>query len=466
MPFDPMVVRAATAALWVGISGCGAPTPAPLAPGIGVVPHRTWTADEPYDFAGSALDAADTTGDGLAEILVGTPSVWIEDEGPTDRSHGGMYLMPSQSGSGTLADRSLAAFGGRRNGDGLGFSVALPGDLSGDGVADLLIAGNLSEDPYAAVGLYTGPERNDVPVRMVTTRLLFDPFGASAPGVVIGCGDLNDDGADDLCAGGFSPLNGTSPNQSYVYFGPLPAGDVPVDGADVVLRGPNASWSPPTMAGGSDVTGDGRVDLWVGANYLDGGAGGAFLVSELSGPVVELLEQPTWRGATTEDRAGSTLARGEDLDGDGLGDLYLGAGVANGRRGQGSVLVDKDGGLVSDAYARFDGDDGDGLGSAAEIADLDGDGSADLAIGIPRYPFDRPGAVAVFRGPVVAGVHTVADADLVFHGGDRPDGFGGALVAAEVDGDGVMDLVVGAPRDPTGGEDAGGVHLFLGAALW
>jgi hypothetical protein len=43
-----------------------------------------------------------------------------------------------------------------------------------------------------------------------------------------------------------------------------------------------------------------------------------------------------------------------------------------------------------------------------------------------------------------------------------PDGFGVALDVADVDHDGVDDVVVGAPYDSRYAEEAGAVHLFRG----
>lgn len=77
----------------------------------------------------------------------------------------------------------------------------------------------------------------------------------------------------------------------------------------------------------------------------------------------------------------------------------------------------------------------------------------------------------VFSNPS-SGVATDLDASLSLTGSgdhpgpanDEPDAFGFSIQTGDIDGDGLTDLVVGSPRDPTMGVDAGSVHLFFGAS--
>jgi hypothetical protein len=84
------------------------------------------------------------------------------------------------------------------------------------------------------------------------------------------------------------------------------------------------------------------------------------------------------------------------------------------------------------------------------------------AVGIPRnmYVFDVPGRVAIYLGPLEAGDATEADADLTVSGSEAPDAFGYELIAADTDGDGDHELVVGAPYDGSLWDGAGAVYLF------
>ncbi|MFC0040642.1 FG-GAP-like repeat-containing protein [Actinomadura rayongensis] len=104
---------------------------------------------------------------------------------------------------------------------------------------------------------------------------------------------------------------------------------------------------------------------------------------------------------------------------------------------------------------------------ALAVADFDGDGRADVAVG---DTYDRPwtgGAVTVHRGTPfgLGGTYTLhRDTSGVPGRAVMEDNFGAALAAGDADGDGRADLAVGAPKTDHGGAfDAGSAYLLHGS---
>ena len=228
------------------------------------------------------------------------------------------------------------------------------------------------------------------------------------------------------------------------------------------------------MVGDRDLDGDGVPDLALGASGdqtvgLNSGKVAIFLGPLAAGARLVTDADQTLYGAMEGTYTGSPLSGTPDLDGDGVDDLLasvdaLGAGtvyLVSPRQAEDSV--------TGASGLRFEGaESGDLFGYAiASTADLDGDGTLDVAISAPWAEIDgeETGGVWVHAGPFEGGL-VAADAGQAIFGAVEGDTFGSAVdVGGDLDGDGALDLVVGARNDRVNGGFAGAVYLYeLGGA--
>ncbi|MBZ0090441.1 MAG: hypothetical protein K8H90_08700, partial [Thermoanaerobaculia bacterium] len=112
------------------------------------------------------------------------------------------------------------------------------------------------------------------------------------------------------------------------------------------------------------------------------------------------------------------------------------------------------------------------FGSALAAGDFDGDGFADLAVGVPDEEVggdQNAGAVHVYYGSV-AGLTSVGeqlfdqDSPGIGGGAEPGDFFGATLAAGDFDLDGFADLAIGASNEDLGDAgDAGAVWVLFGS---
>ncbi|MHC5210521.1 MAG: hypothetical protein ACYTG2_07380 [Planctomycetota bacterium] len=164
-------------------------------------------------------------------------------------------------------------------------------------------------------------------------------------------------------------------------------------------------------------------------------------------------------GGPDDDGFAADLAALGDVDGDGVPDLLVGAPTADDGgpdSGRADLLSGADGSVLATVPGLTAGD---GFGTAlAGLGDIDGDDVPDFAVAAPGSDLAGFDAGAVF-------VHSGSDLSLIrTHLGEAiNDHFGHALDAVpDADGDGVTDLLVGAPLNDEVANKAGKAYLLSG----
>jgi hypothetical protein len=297
-------------------------------------------------------------------------------------------------------------------------------------------------------------------------------YGASSDAVgnaVAFAGDDDGDGYDAVVVGA------AFPGRTCLWRGPLAPGSHDFAALETCWAPEGArDYAGQAVDGGRDVTGDGVPDLLVGA-IANGEVGplagkvyviaGPYVGGSLADAELQLL------GESDSDYAGTAVVLLGDIDGDGGGDLLVGA-PSNDAGGSGAgraylVRGPMEPGTwsVGDAWATFTGEGpsalrhgapaaGDGVGSVACAAgDMNGDGLADLVLGANGNELggNDAGVAAIFFGPVGEGDHPLQDADQLWIG-EVPLQFVGDAVAAagDLDGDGLADVLVSGEMEGPG----------------
>ena len=421
----------------------------------------------------------------------------------------GVLNLADLDGSNGFVIRGVGNF------DNSGSSVSSAGDVNGDGIDDLIIGapnagGNFSSEgeSYVVFGTESGFDgifeladldgSNGFVIRGINSG---DRSGRS----VSSAGDVNGDGIDDLIIGAPGASNNsyngnynTYEGESYVVFGSSDGFDGVFELADLdggngfvikqrdfdLGRSFNGTGSSVSSAG--DINGDGFDDLVIGApnagdsyNLYDGGflnytyEGESYVVFGSSDGFDSVVENPfIIRGINSGDNSGRSVSSAGDVNGDGIDDLIIGAPNASysnnySSEGESYVVFGTEGGFDGVVeLADLDGgngfvirgvDNNDDSGySVSSAGDVNGDGIDDLIIGAPNadsgsnYISEGESYVVFGTEDGFDGVVELADLDggngFVIRGINSGDSSGRSVSSAgDVNGDGIDDLIIGAP---------------------
>lgn len=308
---------------------------------------------------------------------------------------GRVYVyLGSSEGLGRTASWTLAGNDGV--GSRFGAGLAQAGDINGDGYADLIGAALLIGVPAPGrVYVYFG--RAGAPPA-VPSQIITRPEGAPwyFAGIVP-LGDVNGDGFADVCvvAGGYQDsAMRVTPAKVYVYLGNA-MGLAPTP--TLTLTGPGEGYRLYPNATGGDFNGDGYGDMAVGA-FLVPPAG--YVGVHYGGPM-GLAAMPAQE--LTEAPASHTIAVGTaaaDLNDDGYTDLVVRARHSSTGVCLLRVHLGGPSGVSATPVVTYEDPRAGGNTFATSMGspgDLTGDGIADLLIGSSPYDGER-GYAAIFAG--------------------------------------------------------------------
>ncbi len=425
------------------------------------------------------------------------------DSNDKDSSGGDTDIKVRVADQQKISAKSGGFNGNLDNGDEFGSAIADPGDLEADGVRDLAVGAPFTDgdgsDRGAVWILFMDADgRVDQQQKISSNAGGFggdldddDLFGSAVAGI----GDLNSDGAFDLAVGvPGDDKGGDDRGGVWILFldaeGKVREQQKIAD--DTGGFGGNLNDGDrfgSAVADIGDVNGDGIPDLAVGTPNNDDGADNAGAIWILFMRVDGKVE--TWQKISrksggfdgnldADDHFGAAITGIGDLDNNGIPDLAVGVpGDDTGGEDRGGVWIlflDAEGKVqqeqkIADDTGGFRGglNDNDHFGSAvADVGDMNGDGTPDLAVGAPNDDdgADNAGAVWILMMQAdgkVDGWQKVSSSAGGFDGNlDADDHFGAAITGiGNLDNSELTDLAVGAPGDDDDGDDKGAVWILF-----
>jgi hypothetical protein len=432
-----------------------------------VLSGPAWIAEGEQAFANlgtSLASAGDVNGDGYSDVIVGAP---YYDNGQIDEGRAFLYLG---SASGLAASPAWTGESEQTNAY-FGYSVATAGDVNGDGYSDVVVgalgySNGQTREGRAFVYLGSAAGLAASPAWTAESNQGEAMFGVS----VASAGDVNGDGYSDVIVGAAGYDNGqTDEGRVYVYLG-SPAGPAISPAwtaeSDQVFANFGISVAP-----AGDANGDGYSDVILGASFFDNGQTNEGRAFVYLGSAAGLATAPAWTAESDQASAyfGVSVATAGDVNGDGYGDVIVGAyQYDNGETAEGRVFVylGSPAGPAASPASSAESDQAQAFFgySVATAGDVNGDGYSDVIVG--AYAYDGgdtdEGRAYLYLGSA-AGLETIPAWTAESNQTTAILGLSVAT-AGDVNGDGFNDVIVGAPYYDNGQTDEGRAFVYQGSA--
>ncbi|MCF0063477.1 FG-GAP-like repeat-containing protein [Dyadobacter chenwenxiniae] len=404
--------------------------------------------------------AGDVNGDGYNDVLVGA---YAYDKGHDNE---GAVFVHLGSAVGINNNASVVLEGNQINAQ-YGWSAATAGDVNGDGYSDIMVGSYLydyGQTNEGAVFVYHGSAQG---IKASAAIRLESNQPEAKQGIAVACaGDVNGDGYSDVMIGIWQYDKVESNEGAVVLHHGSPSGLISSPASTLESNQADAGlgWS---VKSAGDVNGDGYSDIVTGANTYDKGQvdeGAAFVWLGMADGV-SAAPVVTLEGNQEGAQFGFSVASAGDVNGDGYGDIIIGAKYYdNGTPTEGAAFIYYGSkiGLNQNTPAILESNDwGAYMGwSVSGGGDVNGDGFSDVVVGAPAYSGNgnAPGAAFIYHGSA-AGIIGAPASILT----PLKSGYFGASVsdAGDLNGDGFSDVVVGA----FGQNNKGAFSVFYGSSL-
>ncbi|MBX3598874.1 MAG: FG-GAP repeat protein, partial [Rhizobiaceae bacterium] len=390
------------------------------------------------------VNIGDINGDGLADFAVSAPG----SDYLASNSGEVFVLFGKTNGYGTVDSQGVARLATNLINENVGFTIVSRtsgsylenivgvGDQNNDGISDFLVSSyQYTSDGVIAAGRvwmvygttswggladpYTGRTTLDIANVTGTRGFVLTSGKAVTEGVghsISNVGDVNGDGKTD-----FMIADNTSSGASVLVYGKANTAafdwSAPTVGSQTKFLGSGTEYAGVRVSSAGDVNGDGISDFIVGAYYAGSspsGAGAAYVLfggahwsTKATFNLGDITATTGFKivGSTYSGYLGWSVSSAGDFNGDGIDDIIVGARGEDSNRGNAWLIYGTASGFgtgtlptltvatmpASKGFAIRGEQSGDGFGySVSAAGDVNGDGLDDLIVGAPLNDDSNP----------------------------------------------------------------------------